>query len=431
MKKIDDLFKKGLETGGLPYKEEYWQNMEAILDKKIPVTSRKKPVIWLILGISVAIMATIIFFLFPSHNSEKSELTSSKSVARSTETPDASKFKSIENENPESKTIIRHKDLAESAIENHDGKNIHYPVNTEEESATTQDNTPESMPEYAEIEIPGSRKPIDYLGLKMKVLDFITYDLKQNPFHSASKNIRKVPFFSQYIGFHYDHVQYALSGRNLHQESSFKGQHLGIDYRIQRKKWFLMSGVQIGTYSLKTNYTSTLHQVTYDTTFRLLNKQYTQTPRGTRVALVGHTIDSTVVNASRTDCPNCAVKLQYVSIPLRLGYEWAYRRVRINPSLGVRVNFFSKGIGGLANPNVFIQEEGWQKMQETDLSMAHYMSNYFPQVGYAIGLNYRLSSRLDFRGEYLQWNATSSVFLHSDAKLKENGLSLGLMYRIR
>ncbi len=429
MKKIDDLFKEGLNSGGLPYKEAYWQQMEKLLNEKMPV-GRKKPWIWFVLGISVATMATLIYFLFPSNNSQKSDLAALKSVARTTETQKAVNSIAPGVENPESKTQIRHKDPGELTRESHPEKNNHFPVNTEEKSTSAQDNTHETIPVYVEIETPGIRKPVDYMRLKMKVLDFISYDLEQNPFHSVSKTTRKVPFFSQYIGFHYDRVQYELSGRNL-QERSFNGQHLGIDYRIQRKKWFLMSGVQTGTYSLETNYSSTLHQVTYDTTFRLLNKQYTQTPRGSRVALVGNTIDSTVVHASRTDCPNCTVKLQYVSIPLRLGYEWAYRRVRINPSLGVRVNFFSKGQGRLANPNVFIQEEGWQKMQETDLSKDGFMRNYFPQVGYAIGLNYRLSSRLDFRGEYLQWNATSSVFLQSESKLKENGLSLGLIYRLR
>ena len=38
MKKIDDIVKNELENSGLPFKEEYWNDMEFLLDQK-----KKKP----------------------------------------------------------------------------------------------------------------------------------------------------------------------------------------------------------------------------------------------------------------------------------------------------------------------------------------------------------------------------------------------------
>jgi hypothetical protein len=201
----------------------------------------------------------------------------------------------------------------------------------------------------------------------------------------------------------------------------------GIEVSAKRKNWRITTG--LGTLKLQesTNYSTQLTTTEYLYAKKIVNNEYTTTPRGTRVVLLADVkVDSTTSTTSQNDCPTCEIELNYVNIPLTLQYEVGKKRLRYFAEGGINTLINTRNSGQYATLN-----ESNQTWTISDLQSSSAVNNVLLLANASVGANYCLSSSWELWTSYSHRIGLGSVFATYEHKPSWRGVRAGVSYKIR
>ncbi len=431
MKNKDDLFENGLESTGMPYQDKYWQDMEAILDRRMPVKSGGYKKIILALVFFGMVMGSVIYY-WTDTASEPAQLhTGTKPDIDLTAQPKGPEF-SANNLNPVlQKTTIKSSKSTEHAIQAMAMPHENTPLGKQPSETPITLLPSMTEEEQTENDFLRNRRELESISLVSKYVSAFKFSSAPSPFLALSPLKRRYPKYLIYTGIHTEYRKQSLPGRNNLYESFLPGFNVGIDLSVRRKNSTFNTGLEKSDYSMVTHYPVTQRNVTYDTAFRLINKQFTQTPRGSRVALVANVVDSTEETSTATECLNCKVKFNYVNIPLKFGYEWHRKRMGIFASGGIQFSLLTGASGALALTEEMIELEGASILKKENLRTADVLNRHLTMIAFGTGIKYNLSSVWELRSEFTYRKSMNAVFRSRDYPWQSSGITVGLMYRVK
>lgn len=433
-KNLNTVVKQIFENGeGIPFKEEYWDKMNELLDEHIPVQSAPKQSF----SLKHLLFEVTLFSILASGQivgSFTANTSPEKVIASSFE---ATQLSSVENTLRNHLSVNENPQLIASTTQNEQAAQLLYSAkiaHTIHNNATAEVTT--STNEKGNIKSNNQDIPfisnenvsnkvnllIDEPYLRMQTN--ITFNANQSESILSENQIREMielvsvthfqlePFAydlsvanPQLIHYPYRHsfikqiavlpfLNLTHSNENLiHKEdytsfvkpaqSSLGG---GVSVELILKNIALRTGVGYNTLHL-TRLTETIKSnYSYDTSYTIINPIYQTTPSGNPVALIKQQIDSNLQSTNTSTAEN-QERYQYLSIPLTLQYLIAHKRIQLMAEAGIVnnliINRTSTVINDTENKKVMLP-----------------ISNYFPHVTLGAGIRYHMHSNFFIGGQY-------------------------------
>ncbi|MDB4107578.1 hypothetical protein OAD66_07170 [Bacteroidia bacterium] len=221
-------------------------------------------------------------------------------------------------------------------------------------------------------------------------------------------------------------------GDNLGKSNTQRSFNYGLNIGINRGRWMLSSGLGYLSLREKTNYIQTREDVTYTTAPKIINKSFTRTPRGTRVALIAQqNVDSTTVRTSYPLCEDCEVSFNFVTVPIQLQYTFGKSRLRYFAKTGLTASFLNNAKGTYAtlkNTNVDITIMPTPQLIE--LSESNDVTKVLLQANASLGTKYWITTRWNVWSSYGCGLGLNSMLLSYEQKPKLNIIRIGVEYNL-
>lgn len=220
---------------------------------------------------------------------------------------------------------------------------------------------------------------------------------------------------------------------NLGNSETQSSWNYGINVGLKKGNWMLSTGLGVLSLREKTNYITQKEAYTYTTAPRIVNGEYTTTPRGTRVALVSQTtIDSTLVSTTSNACNDCNVSFNYVSVPLSLQYNFGKSRLRYFAEAGVTASFLQNAKGDYALPEVItIDSVSQSNGVIVDLTKSEDVSKMLLQANAAVGVKFWLTPRWNLWTSYGYGMGLNSMLSTYEQKPTLQNLRVGVEFKLR
>lgn len=211
------------------------------------------------------------------------------------------------------------------------------------------------------------------------------------------------------------------------QEKALHSTNYGLDVRFELSKLSLYTGASYLRLVEQTNYIEQNISYNYDTSLVLVNRNYTQRPDGSQVALIQEQVDSTASYSDTVTCPNCAVNFNYINIPLAVEYEFKNKMFTHFVRAGLNFSFLSSANGNYSIRTMAGSES--VSMETRPLSVGgakNSMVNWQLQLGTRYHLNNTLALTLSANHS----RTFGSQMIAYDQKLHLYGLRFGLDIKI-
>lgn len=457
MSKIDDIFKDGLDQKGLAYSDAHWAGMEALLDKKKRgFFIRFK---WLFLSLLLLLIGFTTYFSWPTfqqnENPNQIALTESNnqriSLNNSLNTQQIASAPIDKNALKASKTNTANNSDSKSAtdkkgifINDHPNKN-NNPADGNNNDKSNARKQPPLFPSFTPSTnyslIKTSSTATNDVGtlsflkaekIHLKLRNYILFPYHQDLDRSSCLGMVRiddnVKFPTKWHLFMAPYIQMSSHNRkiNLVTESELKQQEkplpalgFGINFLAKKGHWVVKSGLQFNQIKEITNYASTFKNQTYDTSFRLVILNFTQTPRGTNVALLETKID-TLIGPSETiiNNPDAIVKFNYITLPLAVQYEWHHKRLLYFVEAGGAISLLTNAKG------IYTIGDASKTGNLSDNSSS--VNKALIQVNGAVGVKYSLTSHVNIWSSYGQNIGLNSMIADYSQKSRTQQFSLGV-----
>jgi hypothetical protein len=272
------------------------------------------------------------------------------------------------------------------------------------------------------------------LGLDPYGIDGFKYD--HNP-NIKNIGVLKSPYsrLSFYVSPYLGMIQYktviklnGLIDENNHKtnENELQSMGYGMNISAQKNRWKFTTGFGMISLQQKTNYNITTTEKTYIYKKKLLNRNYTISPRGKPIALIGDVIvDSTFSTSQQDVCPDCIAKFDYWSVPLQLNYQTIARgRVSYFGGLGLNFDILKKAKGlYTASAN-----DGILDVVDLDEKL---VAKRLIRINGSIGVRYGLAKSWGLWSSYSYGYGMKSMLNSYDQIPKTNTIQFGVEYKIR
>ena len=272
------------------------------------------------------------------------------------------------------------------------------------------------------------------LGLDPYGIDGFKYD--HNP-NIKNIGVLKSPYsrwsfyVSPYLGMIQHKTVIKLNGlidENNHKtnENELQSMGYGINISAQKNRWKFTTGFGMISLQQKTNYNITTTEKTYIYKKKLLNRNYTISPRGKPIALIGDVIvDSTFSTSQQDVCPDCIAKFDYWSVPLQLNYQTITRgRVSYFGGLGLNIDILKKAKGlYTASAN-----DGILDVVDLDEKL---VAKRLIRINGSIGVRYGLAKSWGLWSSYSYGYGMKSMLNSYDQIPETNTIQFGVEYKIR
>lgn len=272
------------------------------------------------------------------------------------------------------------------------------------------------------------------LGLDPYGIDGFKYD--HNP-NIKNIGVLKSPYsrwsfyVSPYLGMIQHKTVIKLNGlidENNHKtnENELQSMGYGMNISAQKNRWKFTTGFGMLSLQQKTNYNITTTEKTYIYKKKLLNRNYTISPRGKPIALIGDVIvDSTFSTSQQDVCPDCIAKFDYWSVPLQLNYQTITRgRVSYFGGLGLNIDILKKAKGlYTASAN-----DGILDVVDLDEKL---VAKRLIRINGSIGVRYGLAKSWGLWSSYSYGYGMKSMLNSYDQIPKTNTIQFGVEYKIR
>lgn len=272
------------------------------------------------------------------------------------------------------------------------------------------------------------------LGLDPYGIDGFKYD--HNP-NIKNIGVLKSPYsrwsfyVSPYLGMIQHKTVIKLNGlidENNHKtnENELQSMGYGMNISAQKNRWKFTTGFGMLSLQQKTNYNITTTEKTYIYKKKLLNRNYTISPRGKPIALIGDVIvDSTFSTSQQDVCPDCIAKFDYWSVPLQLNYQTITRGlVSYFGGLGLNIDILKKAKGlYTASAN-----DGILDVVDLDEKL---VAKRLIRINGSIGVRYGLAKSWGLWSSYSYGYGMKSMLNSYDQIPKTNTIQFGVEYKIR
>ncbi len=455
MKRIDDIFKKGLDGKGLDFSDKYWDDVEALIVERNGgfIKRNKKLLLLLLLLITASIGAyqlqqTTVLSENRTPKQTKS-LKNTEVISSKRKENQEQQTNIVDSSNP--LTIKENNNIQAKKIEaNKPALQPNNPTLTSKTSQPTKVQTPEPKQTKLVVNSPSETpsqlaleydrktstffKPKSNSILDVEALSFSdsipwkslsTLD-SLNAHHSGFDfaMLIKPKLWSLHVGLMGNYSTYNQQANPLIQvATNYRPSiSLGAGFSIiaKRNHWMIKTGADFLTLNEKTNYVTQNDVWTFDTSIVLVEEYYDQTPSGNRVDLYRRDIDSNVTFNSSIDCPNCPVSFSYVNVPIDIGYSFGKNRLTLLVSAGANLAFLYKTTG-----TYFTTTSGVES-----LSTSKNLTNVLAQFTGSIGPSYRLNQHFNLQLVYRKTLLSTSMMKAYKHKPLLGQLQTTLTYRI-
>lgn len=429
---MDDFIKREIDSKGIPFKEEYWDAMEARLNEGMPVQQKSRKGYYIfILGLLAISGITAWIFLRQPDSQSTDKLTSSKTESVSkpqSSSSEKSEYKdrpSVSDSKPSPAPPSINKDFKRKLL-----TNIHP-----NPTAIKAQNIPDNI-------IPVQDVDIDPLPIESGTL-WEPWFLKGRPFSAFSNQyvfpfpstlslpIRNPSAFSWYAGVHSSYRIHQIQGGVSNFSKNLPGMNNGIDLSVKKGHWNLVSGLELASYRIQTNYSVSTESHQIESYFKMVNRNYTQSPRGSRVALITQVNDTNTTRTSSVQCQNCEVEFNYVNIPLFLQYEIGKRRTGLYVSGGMIASRLTSASGQYALTDRVQEINGVSGFELESLENSDKLNKWMMMTGFGMGIRHRLSPKADIKAGYSRYASLGSMFKQTNHTLLSQNYSVALSYRIK
>lgn len=449
MKRIDDIFKKGLDNKGLDYSEAHWNEMETLLDKNKKggfFYHYKWALMGLVLLASVALTYSVIENLenrplaqMDTSSEAPKELEAAPNL-NGTETPTIT----IETRNTPKPIALAKPMVIENNTETKAVKLKSYKEGLKNKTLSTNSTPISRNTSMKESEVLNYSKMPDLLKKeRTKILDlqsrkeaikfkekgaqeewkvpmqillarpsFLPLNIEKEQAFLLDQNVQfkglKLPWahylsvYTEYNMAQATSFQGSLETKNT-EEAFVNTMGYGIQWMAKKNQFAFKAGLGYHSIQQETNYSSTERKEYYDTSLQLIKRNYGMDGRGKWFGLIEETVDTTVVESSRVDCPDCKVQFQYVSVPLAAQYEAQWKSVTLFGEIGFKTSFLTNASGtyskysgmGLTRERLATSQDAQKVLFSTSLAAGLKVPlTYRTQLWASYGVSKNLNSRV-------------------------------------
>jgi hypothetical protein len=267
----------------------------------------------------------------------------------------------------------------------------------------------------------------DYFKNKKKLHYFIS---AYAGMQAVNKQIKADPMFTEYADI-----------RNA-SEKNINTRYFGINLTIENKDLMFQTGIEYNTIGEQNNYEAKSKQwmkndekvwdvynkqiIKIDTVYHFGIVNYNQTIVNVKDSTLLTKSDS--IFAYQTDNAiakaNAKTTINYLEIPLMVGYQFKFGKVAIAPFAGISVGYLTKSQGMYINKTI----TGIEEINDANL-MTTFNFNYQLklQLGYNINDNFMLTLTPQYRNNLISVSPKSSGI---STKYSTLGASFGLSYKL-
>jgi len=450
---IDELFRSGLDEQGATYSDAHWQAMEQMLEGK----KRGFFAVYRVYLISALLLLLLGlgYWLIPG---EQSGVVTPKPLTQQTDLKEntlqeesrGSTTEAISDTDQEEVTLtdVSAEELqlslnstaptvAAAGVSSIDGV---LPVAAQSEQERGHGQEQEQEQENVVIvddEREVTRRAFNRMSLSSRTIDgFNVLDFLKIPLRANEQLAQPMEFKARKLAWYispygrFDNYNRDISGLSdasqKLNEKTMNSWNYGVHVGIGKGDWIFRSGLEYTGLREQTNYETVIDNWSYDSTLVIKKSSYTETPRGTRVAILGYDIDSTLSQERFVDCPDCEVQFNYLTIPVNAQYNLGLGRHSIFAEAGIRYSFLLSASGKYStNP-----EQGVSSSM-IDLSTTDVLERSLLSAQVGLGYKYHLNHRLALTGALQMSTALGSMFSNYDHAVRLNGMRVGLEWRVR
>lgn len=205
--------------------------------------------------------------------------------------------------------------------------------------------------------------------------------------------------------------------------------HYGINMRASKRGFSLSIGTGIRQWTERTHYTREIDHYTFDSSFRLINRNFIKRPDGTYAALVRKQIDTTShTTTAEFICQDCPVTFRYITVPVAIHYEFGRGKWLGFTEAGMTFSFLSKSSGEYSVQ--WQNETGKTPGMRTDDLSGKDMSPMVMQAGLTAGISYRIHPFLSINGQFSYQRSMNSMMNLYRQESDFYGVGLGLEWKV-
>jgi hypothetical protein len=422
MSRIDKIFKDKLSNKGLAYSDAHWQQMENLLDQQKKTGWFTMPKLALIL-LLLAGSSAVGLWLYDSNQAPQTTVNQmiTKNLPIQSNIP--------QNEDVvESHSSIKGNEIAKTVT-------LTPILPLQFNSLTTAEENVPNLPKE-EILIPqvDTSIPFSWETIALTSSNALRFDYATSfPTYTQIAPLFPPKKWSLYVGIYANTVNYqkelstslaTLTASQMPMES----QNMGVQVRLKRNNWSFGTGIGFTQLNEQTNFETSETTWIYTTGYRLIEDQYTETPRGKKVSLIKKEIDSVGTTTTQIDCPNCQTQFNYVNIPLHVQYQLSKNRISAFGQMGLNMAVLQKASGLYG---VSISEEKDELIVLPLANNASYLNPILWQTQAELGAKYAISSQWNIWGSYsLNKSMTSMMKEYAQIPILHQ-VGFGLEYKIR
>ena len=445
---IDDLFKSGLDEQGATYSDAHWHAMEQMLEGK----KRGFFALYRVYLISALLLLLLGlgYWLIPGEE---------HGIDKQTQLSEQGELKEIipqDREPQASQTEVNpHKDQEEITLTDVPAEEIQLSLNSTAPTvaAAGVSSIDEVLPVAAQQEQgQGQRKEnmvadVDerdvvrraFIDLFLPSRSFEGFDVSEFlilPIRAKEPIAEPLEFKHRKLAWYVSpYARFDMYDREIGQltpgsqklnENTLNSWNYGVNIGAGKGNWIFSSGLEYTTLREQTNYETVIDNWSYDSTLVIRKPDYTETPRGTRVALLGYDIDSTLSQDRFVDCPDCDVKFEYLTIPIKAQYNMDFGRHSVFAEAGLRYSFLLSASG-----QYNLNTSGAEPNTRIDLSSTELLQRSILSAQAALGYKYHINHRLALTGALQMSTSLGSMFRSYDHTVRLNGMRVGLQWRVR
>ncbi len=441
---IDNIFKQGLDGKGLPYSEKHWNEMEKILiAKEKPFLFRYK---WYL--ITLLLSCSIIFYFLLENKLSNDSITQSNQQGISIQETNT---KPLEDQEPLDRSneispdqtspsnpakMVEANDEAQSGKLKSKAKTASNVIlassKLTDAAAKLNNNISSSTASDHGImveEDTGNFETIEALNPRLSPKHSFQFAIGNNDIgrlHLKTKleTHSKLKYYVQpFFGISILNKDYKLDENNSLKayEVPEIGTDFGINVRIEKRRWSLVSGVISQQFNETTNYKSEVKNYEFDTTLVLANRSFVQRPDGSYAALITHQVDTTTTITDTVVCPECHTQFSYITIPLQIQYEHRMGPISVFTQAGLSYSYLRR-VNGLYSVG--------PSAKDISSNSLDHMNRNILQMRAALGVKFHITPSMSLNSSFGYSVSNKSMIKDYEQRFKIQQFRLGLEWEL-
>ncbi len=449
---IDEFFKNNLDEKGLDYTEDRWVAMENLLNQKKSGLFFSKKWYYAAMAFLFVLMGTLLLLNDLFNKNENVPFTEKYKPQATTDAKSygiiriekhaTATLESSSSEKRSESSDVRggiektNKASADDAIEINAGPDANSGFGGQAEVV----NVPETLegPVSEETFVPEMQNSVLVTRItRVHIPEILSKNESQpeNNIPGIHPNKFRLPLFKpeMFVNPYINYGQFkqvaekALTDwkKNYEDPVSYKG--FGLDVRMEKNNFSLVSGLGALQLTEQTNYISQMNRFTFDTSYHLIDRNFYKLPDGKYAALLERQVDTTSVTTKDTVfCKDCLTKFTYLTIPLAVQYGYEAGKIVCFGEMGFNFAFIRKVQGLYSNRSLGTDENN----PETGRVLKEDLSKALVQFKAAAGIRYRFAPSVSLNTRIEYHRALNSMMIDYTQKPSLVGIRVGMEWLI-